>query len=197
MRILLAMPTTGNIPIQTVSSILSTVEKGKVNLLMMENSLVYDAREKMAREAVEQGYDYILFADSDMIFDSEDLKKLLAHNVGICSGLYVKRNGSGENVAYSKIITRRRFPWREPKLIVDTSTSGFGRVAACGFGFCLIKCSVVKCMLKYYKSLFEPYKGLGEDAAFCHRARQVGFYTFIDRDVKLGHIGRQVYGDRD
>lgn len=193
MKILLAMPTIGSIPIQTVSSILSTVEKGKVDLLMVEGSLIYDARERMVREAVEQGYDYILFADSDMIFSGEDLKKLLAHNVGICSGLYVKRDGSNVNVAYKEIITRRRFPFREPKLIVDSETSGFGRVAACGFGFCLIKCSVIKTMMKYYKALFEPVKGLGEDAAFCYRARKVGFYTFIDRDVKLGHIGKKVY----
>ena len=195
MKILLAMPTIGSIPIQTVSSILSTVERGKVDLLMVEGSLIYDARERMVREAVEQGYDYILFADSDMIFSGEDLKRLLAHNVGICSGLYVKRDGSNVNVAYKDIITRRRFPFREPKLIVDSETSGFGRVAACGFGFCLIKCSVIKTMMKYYKALFEPVKGLGEDAAFCYRARKVGFYTFIDRDVKLGHIGKKVYGN--
>ena len=197
MKILLAMPSMGSIPVETVGSIVNTIERGKVDLELTSGLLVYDARNRLAEDAVKNGYDYILFADSDMIFNSEDLKRLLAHNVGICSGLYVKRDGSDENVAYSKIITRRRFPYREPKLIVDTSTSGFGRVAACGFGFCLIKCSVIKCMLKYYKSLFEPYKGLGEDAAFCYRARQVGFYTFIDRDVKLGHIGRQVYGDRN
>ena len=197
MKILLAMPTTGRIPIQTVSSILETVERGKVDLLMMTGSLIYDARESFAKYAVDNGYDYILYADSDMIFNKDDLMKLLSHNVGICTGLYLRRDGSNENVAYSKIITRRRFPFRSPKLIVDSTSSGFGRVAACGFGFCLIKCSVIKTMHKYYKSLFEPYKGLGEDAAFCYRARRCGFYTFIDRDVKLGHIGEKVYGDRN
>lgn len=193
MKILLAIPTTGRIPIQTVSSILETVEKGKVDLLMMSGSLIYDARDSFAKYAVDNGYDFILYADSDMIFNKEDLMRLLAHNVGICSGLYVRRDGSGENVAYSKIITRRRFPYREPKLIVDSTSSGFGPVRACGFGFCLIKCSVLKCMYKYYKSLFEPFKGVGEDIAFCIRAKRIGFKTFIDRDVKLGHVGEKVF----
>lgn len=193
MKILLAIPTTGRIPIQTVSSILETVEKGKVDLLMMSGSLIYDARDSFAKYAVDNGYDFILYADSDMIFNKEDLMRLLAHNVGICSGLYVRRDGSGENVAYSKIITRRRFPYREPKLIVDSTSSGFGPVSACGFGFCLIRCSVLKCMYKYYKSLFEPFKGVGEDIAFCIRAKRIGFKTFIDRDVKLGHVGEKVY----
>jgi len=193
MKILLAIPTTGRIPIQTVSSILETVERGKVDLLMMSGSLIYDARDSFAKYAVDNGYDFILYADSDMIFNKEDLMRLLAHNVGICSGLYVRRDGSGENVAYSKIITRRRIPYREPKLIVDSTSSGFGPVSACGFGFCLVKCSVLKCMYKYYKSLFEPFKGVGEDIAFCIRAKRVGFKTFIDRDVKLGHVGEKVY----
>jgi len=193
MRILLAIPTTGRIPIQTVSSILETVERGKVDLFMMSGSLIYDARDSFAKYAVDNGYDFILYADSDMIFNKEDLMRLLAHNVGICSGLYVRRDGSGENVAYKKIITRRRIPFREPKLIVDDTSSGFSPVSACGFGFCLIKCSVLKCMYKYYKSLFEPFKGVGEDIAFCIRAKRIGFKTFIDRDVKLGHVGEKVY----
>jgi GT2 family glycosyltransferase len=160
-------------------------------------SLVYDARDTIARFAVEHGYDYILYADSDMVFDADDLKKLLAHDVGICSGLYVTRDGRNQNVVYKNIITRRRFPYRQPKLIPDNETSGFASVAACGFGFTLIKVSVVKCMLKYFKSLFEPFKGVGEDIAFCIRARRCGFKTFVDRDVKLGHVGEVVYGERD
>lgn len=142
MRILLGMPSTGNIPSRTVLSLLQTVERGKVDFMIVTGSLVYNARETIINYAIDKDYDYILFADSDMVFNTDDLKKLLAHNVGICSGLYVTRDGENNNVAYSKIITRRRFPFRSPKLIVDNTSSGFGRVAACGFGFCLIKTSV-------------------------------------------------------
>ena len=193
MKILLGMPSVGMIPSQTVISLLATVERGKVDPMIVTGSLVYDSRDAIARYAVDNNYDYVLYADSDMVFNAEDLKRLLAHDVGICSGLYVSRQGERKNIAYSKIITRRRWPYRKPELIEDKQSSGFGSVSACGFGFCLIKMSVLKCMFKYYKSLFEPYKGLGEDAAFCHRARRIGFKTFIDRDVKLGHVGQKVY----
>lgn len=193
MKILLGMPCMRTIPYRTVISLLRTVKKGVVDPMLVEGSLVYDSRDAIAQFAVDNGYDYILFADSDMQFDKPDIDRLLSHNVGICSGLYVTRNGENENVSYEKIITRRRFPYRQPKLIRDNTTSGFGRVAACGFGFCLIKTSVVKTMFKHYKSLFEPKWGVGEDIAFCIRARRCGFYTFIDRDVKLGHIGEKVY----
>lgn len=193
MKILLGMPCIHEIPTKTVISLLRTAERGKVETMIVEGSLVYDARDQIAAAAVNEGYDFVLYADSDMIFNADDLKALLAHNVGICSGLYVTRRGENKNVAYSKIITRRNFPYRSPKLIPDGESSGFGEIRACGFGFCLIKTSVLKTMFKYYKSLFEPKWGVGEDIAFCIRARRLGYKTFIDRDVKLGHIGEVIY----
>ena len=96
-------------------------------------------------------------------------------------------------MAYNKIITRRRFPFRAPKLIADNGVTGYAEIAACGFGFCLIKCEVIKTMRKRYKSLFEPFKGVGEDIAFCIRAKKCGYKIMIDRDVRLGHVGEMVY----
>lgn len=193
MKILLGMPCVHEIPTKTVGSLLMTAQKGYIEPLLAEGSLIYDSRDYIAHFAVENDYDYVLYADSDMIFTREDVERLLAHKVGICSGLYVTRRGENKNVAYTKVIKRRRFPYRAPKLINDTETSGFGHISACGFGFVLIKTSVLKTMFKYYKSLFEPFKGVGEDIAFCLRARRCGFYTFVDRDVKIGHIGEKVY----
>ena len=193
MRILLGMPCIKNIPFKTVVSLLQTAQKGVVEPLMVEGSLIYDARETIAKFAIQKNYDYVLYVDSDMVFTAEDVKKLVSHDADICSGLYVSRRGENKNIIYRDVITRRRFPKRDPKLIHDTLTSGYGEIAACGFGFCLIKTSVMKSMYKKYKALFEPFKGVGEDIAFCIRARQCGYKIFTDRDVKLGHVGDQVY----
>ena len=193
MRILLGMPCIKSVPTKTVISLLQTVQKGVVDPMIVEGSLIYDARDAIAQYAVKNDYDYILYADSDMVFCSDDLKRLVAHDTDICSGLYVTRRGEDKNVCYSKVITRRRFPYRPPELVHDTQRSGYSEIAACGFGFCLIKCETMKSMSKKYKSLFEPFKGVGEDIAFCLRARKCGYKIFVDRDVKLGHIGETVY----
>jgi cellulose synthase/poly-beta-1,6-N-acetylglucosamine synthase-like glycosyltransferase len=171
------------------------VDRDSVHPMLVEGSLIYDARDEIARYAVENDYDYVLYADSDMVFTADDVKRIVSHNADICSGLYVTRHGENNNVCYSKVITRRNFPFREPKLIVDTATTGYSPVEAVGFGFCLVKCSVIKTMLKRYKSLFEPKWGVGEDIAFCIRAKKCGYSIFTDRDVKLGHIGEVVYGE--
>ena len=193
MKILIGMPCIHEIPTRTVISLLQ-VKKKDVDPYLVSGSLIYDSRDYIAHFAVDNDYDYVLYVDSDMIFDADDMDRLLSHNVGICSGLYVTRDGTNKHVAYTKVTKRRRFPYRAPKLTPDGETKGFGEIAACGFGFCLIKTSVLKTMFKYYKSLFEPKSGLGEDIIFCVRARQVGFKTFIDREVKVGHIGEKVYG---
>lgn len=193
MRVLLGMPCVKNIPYKTVMSLLKTVKKGAVEPMVVDGALVYDARDMIARFAVEKDYDYILFVDSDMVFDAECLNKLLEHDADIVTGLYITRRGEEKNVAYTHVITGRRWPKRDAKLIHDTKSTGYGEIAACGFGFCLIKTEVVKSMAKRYKSLFEPFKCVGEDIAFCLRARRCGYKIFIDRDVKLGHIGEMVY----
>ena len=187
------MPCVKEIPTKTVISLLQTVQKGVVDPMIVEGSLVYDSRDAIAKYAAENDYDYVLYVDSDMVFSSEDLKKLVAHDTDIVSGLYVTRRGENKNVAYKEIITRRRFPNRAPALIEDKTLPGDGPVAAYGFGFCLIKVKAMKNMLKHYKSLFEPKWGVGEDIAFCIRARKCGYKLYIDRDVKIGHIGEVVY----
>lgn len=193
MKILLGMPCVREIPSKTVISLLQTVQKGVVDPMLVEGSLVYDSRDAIAKYGVENGYDYVLYVDSDMVFCADDLRKLIEHDTDIVSGLYVTRRGENKNVSYKQVITRRRFPFRAPKLIEDKETHGYAPVSAVGFGFCLIKTAVIKTMLKRYKSLFEPYKGVGEDIAFCLRARKCGYQIFTDRDVKVGHIGEVVY----
>ena len=193
MKVLLGMPCVKTIPYKTVMSLLKTVKKGAVEPFVVDGALIYDARDMIAKFAIEKGYDYILYVDSDMVFDADCLNKLLAHNKDIVTGLYVTRRGENKNVAYKQVIKRRLFPYREPKLIHDTYSCGYAEIAACGFGFCLIKTDVVKCMAKKYKSLFEPYGGLGEDIAFCERAKKCGYKIFIDREVKIGHVGETVY----
>ena len=193
MKVLLGMPSVGMIPAKTVISLLQTVERGKVEPVIVTGSLIYDSRDQIATYAVNEGYDYVLYADSDMVFSAGDLKMLLAHNTDIVSGLYVTRKGEKKNVAYTEVHKRVNEPFKAPVLVHDTLDTGYGKIAAVGFGFCLIRTEVLKTMFNKYKSLFEPKWGFGEDIAFCVRARKCGYEIWLDRDVKLGHVGEKIY----
>lgn len=193
MKILLGMPTTGMIPMKTVMSLLRTIKKDVLEPMLIEGSLIHDSRDHIAKYGVENGFDYVLYVDSDMVYTAGDVESLVRHNTDVVSGLYVTRHGEGNNVAYEKVITRQKNPYREPKLIHDIKKTGYDEVEGIGFGFCLIKTSMLRDMFTKYPSIFEPKWGLGEDLAFCYRARKMGYKIMLDRDVKVGHIGSTVY----
>ena len=75
MKVLLGMPSVGMIPAKTVISLLQTVERGKVEPVIVTGSLIYDSRDQIATYAVNEGYDYVLYADSDMVFSIQKYTK--------------------------------------------------------------------------------------------------------------------------
>ena len=123
---------------------------------------------------------------------------MMQHDTDIVSGLYFgRRQNSNKPIAYDEIRPCnlfRRIP--TSKAITDIDTP-YRPVRACGLGFCLIKVKAIKCMLKRYTRLFEPYKGLGEDFSFFYRARKCGIKCMLDTTINLGHIGQKIYGKED
>src|SRR5262245_39182435 len=49
------------------------------------------ARSKLASEALAQGYDELMWIDSDMVFDPNDIDKLRSHNLPISCALAAKK----------------------------------------------------------------------------------------------------------
>lgn len=198
MKILLGMPSCGGIPMQTVTSLEAMLRSREcVDPIHVENSLVYTARDFICEYAVEKGFDYVLMVDSDMVFKPTDLdilfKTMKETGADVVSGTYVTRVGEPRIVAYSKVNKRQQRPFKSPdmKNVELYSVEAVEEVEAVGMGFCLIKTELLKKMFRDYVSLFEPRWGVGEDVAFCIRARA---YTkiMLSRTVKLGHLGQRV-----
>ena len=129
---------------------------------------------------------HILFIDDDMAFPADSLDKLLEHDLDIVSGLYLHRqyphaplamdladdNGSCAPMYLLGV---------EPRLVP---------IVAAGFGFLLVKMSV-------FDKLEKPYVRLGElqadqwcdDIGFFNRVRKAGIQSYVDMDVRIGHMG--------
>ena len=190
-NVMLGMPSVGSIPMQTVTCIEKALKSLPYLIPMhVSNSLVYTARDLICEKAVEMGFDYVMFIDSDMIFEPSDIEDLILMDKDIVSGSYVTRVGEPRLVAYKQVIKRTRL--NPPKIVnCDIKGDELEEVAAVGMGFCLIKVSLLRKMYRDYVSLFEPKWGLGEDIAFCERARQYSPIV-LSRKIKLGHLGTEI-----
>jgi hypothetical protein len=178
---------------------------------MAGNSAIDLARSMMATEVLDQGYEDILWVDADIAFTVDSVEKLRGHKLPIACGLYAKK-GQRELAAYL-------LP--ETKEVVFGEAGGLLEVRYVGAGFVLTRREVyedirdkleIKRVNTRWGAGFYPFfqplviedpakEGalwyLGEDFAFCERARRAGHTIFADTTVRLLHIGRYGFGWED
>jgi hypothetical protein len=164
------------------------------------------ARSVAASQALADGMDDLVWIDSDIGFDADDLDRLCEHEASFTCALYPKR-GAAELACHVLPGTAE---------LLFGEHGGLTEVLYAGMGFCRIrrevfadireKQSLPECRLGD-KELFHPYfmpmmreptsPGpmwyLAEDYAFCHRARLSGHPIFADTRIRLMHIGRYGY----
>ena len=139
-------------------------------------------------------YDYIMWIDSDIIFNINQLLKLIKHDKDICSGLYLMEGG--RNFACVKewdekfFKKNEHFQFLSPDDIKDQKD--LIEVNYAGMGWMLVKKGVFE-SINY--PWFEPIrKKIGgyvdftmEDVAFCHKAIEKKYKIYVDPTVIVGH----------
>lgn len=199
MKILIGIPCVDDIPFLNVASLTNFVINTKHDVIpfFCNGSLVYDSRNCIVNQALDNNADYVMFIDDDIVFKYDDIDKLIAHSKDIVSGLYFgRREGRNEPIAYKRVYPYNIFRKRAKTDIID-DVDTFQEVQGVGMGFCLIKTDVFRKILKHYPTPFEPMKCMGEDLSFCYRARRLGYKVYVDPSILLGHCGMKVYGKDD
>ena len=190
MKILICVPCMDMVASGFAQS-LAMLQKGghEVAICFECGSLVYDARNKLAKRAIEMGAEYTMWFDSDMIFQPDTMLKLLEHKDegGIISGVYFRRSPPYTPVVFAKCNIRER-SWAE----LEEMPAELVEVEGVGFGCVLVSTDVLMSIAAKEWSWFEPLKGFGEDLSFCWRARECGYKVLLDPTVKCGHVGHIV-----
>ncbi|MBK8254100.1 MAG: hypothetical protein IPK82_15720 [Polyangiaceae bacterium] len=166
------------------------------------------ARSQMATDALRDGFDELLWIDSDIAFNADDVEKLRGHGATMIAGLYPKK---GTRALASHLLPGTR-------KIVFGEGGGILPILYPATGFLLTKRSVyeaiqTKLELPVCNTQFErplvPYfmptivtAGehkwyLSEDFAFAERARRAGHPALADTTIHLRHIGRYAYSWED
>ena len=171
-------------------------------------SAVDAARNQLATDALAKGFPELLWVDSDVAFDPNDVARLRSHDLPFTCGLYPKKGPRQFACEFLPNTPPVRFGTK----------GGLTAIRYCGFGFTHVRRAVFEAVQKHYnlpvcnqrfKSVLVPYFqpmvvpdgdglwSLSEDYAFCERARQAGFPVMADTRIRLYHVGTYRYGWED
>lgn len=201
MRTLIAIPCMDMMHTPFVISLTGLQVKGEIKFAYSASSLVYDSRNGLARKAICEKFDRVLWLDSDMQFQPDLFRKLsdaLDEGRDFVSGLYFTRKAPYKPVifkraGYDKVGENGVKPIAEA--YYDYPKDGIFEVAAAGFGGVMMNVSLLAEVEKNFGLPFSPIMGFGEDISFCLRVHEMGKKMYCDPSAKMGHVGQFVYDE--
>lgn len=203
MRILVAIPCMEMVHSLFAKSLLGMRRvDGELQFGFSSCSLVYDSRNGLTKKAISEGFDYVLWLDSDMDFPPDILEKLIEdakEGRNYISALYVKRKLPVMPIVYKELGYYQSDEGVTPVAIpyLDYPEDSIFEIEGSGFGGCLTSVELLKKVAEKHGAPFSPILGFGEDLSFCFRVKDVGEKMYCDSRVKLGHIGYKIFTEED
>ena len=195
MKTLIAIPCMDQVAAPFSQSLAMLRKVGECYVCHLAGSLVYDSRNKLVAKAVELGCDYVMWFDSDMVFEPDTMERLMAHDKDIVSGVYFRRTGS-----YKPVLLKELRLNEDGTAVavdyIDYPKNELFTAEGIGFGCVLVKTKVFYEMALKFQDFFTPIGKCGEDLSFCLRARELGFDINVDPTIRLGHVGNVIVTER-
>jgi hypothetical protein len=163
----------------------------------------------MATAALADGFDELMWIDADIQFDPDDVERLRGHDLPVVAGLYPKKGVQELAVHLEPGTTALEVGEGGGLVDVRYVATGFLLIQRLVFDDVQRHFSLPVCNARFGQAsvpYFLPmviaddgggYWYLGEDYAFCERARQAGHQIVVDTTIRLGHIGKYTYGWED
>ncbi|MDF3067022.1 MAG: hypothetical protein K0R38_2623 [Polyangiaceae bacterium] len=161
-------------------------------------------RSLLATEALDAGFDALLWVDSDQVFDAAAAQTLDELDEPFVSALIARRGGRDFACVFAE----------GTREVVLGEGGGPLEVRYVGCGFCLVRRSAFELIVRHFglprvvdpSGAIVPFylpmvtavadRGLaylGEDYAFCERLRQAGGRVLVDTRLRIGHLGSYEY----
>lgn len=197
MKTLIGIPAMDFVSTSFMTCLTGLQPVGDTSLHVVQSSLIYDARNDIALRAVNEGYDRILWLDSDVTFPADLLERMSARmdeGYEFVSGLYFTRKEPIKPVIFQRVELTEKDGKGVPVSdnFTDYPRNDVFRIAGCGFGCVMMTVDLVKRIFEAHGAAFSPLPGFGEDLSFCIRAHNVGAKMYCDSSIKLGHIGQSI-----
>ena len=190
---LIAIPNMGTVPVAFMQSFCHMMTQfhkvGNPATMWINYFWVHLAREMAAKKCMDDGCEWLLFLDSDMVFPPETIEKLLSHNLPIVSGLCFKRQWPPRPTLY------RALDANMDNIANLSSWEPLQKIDAAGCACLLIRREVFEKIPEPWFALNEW--GAAEDISFFCRVKKAGIDAYADTTVKCGHVGLHEFGEED
>ncbi len=166
-------------------------------------SIITKVRNRIARRFLESGNDYLVFIDSDMVFDAKDVLKLVESDADVCCLNYLFKRPN------TKWTSRPELDKEGQVQAIREKGSVWVKSEACGTGLTAIHRRAMVKMADNYNKLeydddgeqtlalfdFAVINGhyYGEDYLFCKRWKDIGGDIWTLTDATVGHLGETSY----
>jgi GT2 family glycosyltransferase len=139
-------------------------------------------------------YDYMIWIDSDMVWNPSDILNLISHSMPIVSGTYLTSDSFHypivEQLDYNHLSDHGTFRFMN-RDSMNTKSQLF-EVDYTGFGFLAIQYGIIE-QLEY--PWFRPrwvesnnfFDFTSEDVGFCWTIKDHGYKIYVDPKIKIGH----------
>lgn len=154
------------------------------DVIQLRGANVAENRNLIQQVAKVRGYDAILYLDNDQVMPPDTLSRLVARDLDVVSGLYLKREPPFIPHAYHK---KDNHWWPH---CLGKGESGLIAVDMTGAGCLLVKMSVFDKLERPYWTLGQGLAGpdkWGDDEVFCTKLRAAGYQVYVDLDCPVGH----------
>lgn len=194
MKILIAVPTFENIQPEVFKSIYDLDTSGyETDFDFVKGYDVAMARSRIAKKAIECGYDYVMMVDSDTVIPKDALVNMLDPETDIVLGCCPRKNSKTRMSALCTLKDNPTGTGYHVSLNYD-ALQGEERIklAVGGFACALIDTDVFRNMKYPYFRYLQYGNGsiLSEDFYFCEQAGLSGYEVWADPRVKCGHLAR-------
>ena len=203
LKILIAIPCMDTVPVDFMTSMINMRKTSETAYAVQANSMIYDSRNTLTAKALVNGYDRVLWIDSDMVFDEDLLERLnrdMDAGPDYVSALCFKRHIPTGPCVYREInygqaedgtVRAEAVPYN------DYPEDMMFRCAGTGFGAVMVSTALLKDVWEHYGPPFNPLTQMGEDLSFCYRAAQLNYPMYCDSRIKVGHCGQYIYSESD
>lgn len=200
-NVLIATPTMGSVRSEYLESLLRLDKSAhNVQFSSIGNTMVYEARNQLVLHALEKKSDYILFIDSDMVFEPDMLNKLVSDaeykGASLVTGITFTRSFPVQPT-FLKSLYWKSSTKHHVAVYHDYPKDDLFKIGGCGMAACLVCVDMIAETAEVFdESPFTPLPGLSEDYSFCWRLGEMGGQMYCDSSVKVGHVGTMIYDER-